>query len=258
MPHRRGSPTAQRAMLDRVSEIRGDVAAAFLRPGAFVTPERNVTVYLREMARPGEMLGIFVHDERDPQETVTYTAERAVLLEDELGPRLVMFDGIAQSSATNGTAEGALSILRFEQLGYDLSGLAERGNARLRKPSELYLPRLLSITEEEARPRGLGDFRAEGHEALSSPLYVIALPLLAVAFVISSGFRRQGFAGRIFAAVVAAVGVRMLGLGLKSAATSTAALWPLMYLPPILASIVAIWMLSRAGMTFRPGAARAA
>lgn len=239
------APKAQRVMLDRISEARGDVAAAFLRPGAFVTPEAGVTVYMREMARPGEILGIFVHDERDPDAIVTYTAERAVLLDADPGPRLVMFDGVAQSAS--GQEGESLSILRFEQLGYDLSSFSEGAGERARKPSELFLDQLLTITEEEAKPRSLGDFRAEAHEALSGPLYVLALPLLGVAFVIAGGFRRQGFATRIFGAVAVAVGVRLLGLALKGATAGTAGLWPLMYAPPILGIACAVWMLSKGG-----------
>ncbi|MEL6477972.1 MAG: LPS export ABC transporter permease LptF [Pseudomonadota bacterium] len=252
------APTAQRAMLDRITEIRGDIAAAFLRPGAFVTPEAGVTVYMREMPRPGEMLGIFVHDERDPDGIVTYTAERAVLLDNAPGPRLVMFDGVAQ---TTGGPEGeALSILRFEQLGYDLSRFNEGGGQRSRKPSELYLPELLSINAEDAGRRGLGDYRAEGHEALSAPLYVLALPLLGVAIVIAGGFKRQGFGKRILVAVAAAVALRLAGLGIKSAVSGVAALWPLMYVPPVLGIVIAIWLISASGRRLgqRMGAVRAA
>lgn len=235
-------PTAQREMQDRVTEVRSDIATAFLRPGAFMSPEGGVTVYLREMARPGEMLGIFVHDERDPDAIVTYTAERAVLLTDGPGPRLVMFDGVAQS--TSGPEGEALSLLRFEQLGYDLSSFNETSEMRTRKPSELYIGRLLTITADEARPRTLGDFRAEAHEALSAPLYVLALPLLGAAFVIAGGFKRQGFGGRILLAVLAGLALRLIGLGMKSAVAGNVALWPLMYLPPILGIVGAVWMLT--------------
>lgn len=241
------APTANREMQERVSQVRGDIAAAFLRPGTFVTPEPGVTVYLRDMPRPGEMLGIFVHDERDPTEIVTYTAERAVLIDNADGPRLVMFDGIAQSSnAQASSAENgdALSLLRFEQLGYDLASFTKDATDRIRKPSELYLDRLLTITEEEARPRNLGDYRAEGHEALSAPLYVIALPMLATALLISGGYRRQGIALRIFTAVGAGLVLRLIGLALKSATSNAAFLWPTMYLPPLLGIALAVWIVS--------------
>jgi len=44
-------PTAQREMRDRLTEIRGDVAAAFVREGAFLSPIQGVTIYLRETGR---------------------------------------------------------------------------------------------------------------------------------------------------------------------------------------------------------------
>ncbi|MEM1385428.1 MAG: LPS export ABC transporter permease LptF [Pseudomonadota bacterium] len=237
-------PTAQRELRDRITEIRGDIAAAFLREGAFIHPARGLTVYIREMGRPGEMLGIFVHDVRNPEQVATYTAERAILLQDEIGTRLVMFDGVAQIS--DGFAEPVMSLLRFDQFSYDLSQFAESGGGRARKPSELFLPRLLTITAAEAGDlrRALGEFRAEAHEALSAPLYVLALPMLAVAFVVSAGFRRQGFAGRVIAAAVTALLLRLLGLAAKSATTSAAALWPTLYLPPLLAIALSLMMLS--------------
>lgn len=236
-------PTAQREMRDRITQIRGDVAAAFIREGAFLTPVRGVTVYLRETGDTGEMFGVFVQDERDPAQQVTYTAERALLIRDDAGTRLVMFDGVAQMQGED-RASGALSILRFEQLAYDLTQFQPGDEARARKPSEMYVPELLAKTRETAGTRPVSEYLAEAHEALSAPLYVLALPLLAVAFVISAGFRRQGFAGRIILAVVAAVALRMCGLALKSAATGSEALWPLLYIPPALGCLLAIGMLS--------------
>ena len=235
-------PTAQREIRDRITEIRGDVASAFLREGAFLNPSRGVTVYIREIGRPGEMLGIFVHDERNPSQIATYTAERALLLTDDSSTRLVMIDGIAQIMSDDN--KDSLSLLRFDQFSYDMTKFTNKGGAHQRKPSELYLPRLLTITDKESGVRNLGEFRAEAHEALSAPLYVIALPMLAVAFVVSAGFSRKGFLGRVVMAVGAALVLRFLGLAAKSAVSSSAALAPLMYLPPLIGIAIAYWMMS--------------
>ena len=153
-------PMAQRELRERVTQVRSDIVAAFIREGAFLNPMKGVTVYLRETGGPGEMFGIFVHDERDPDEVVTYTAERALLLRDEASTRLVMFDGIAQSS--RGQLSPNLSTLRFTQFAYDLTQFDDERTERARKPSELFLPELLSITAEEAAPRPLGDFSCGG------------------------------------------------------------------------------------------------
>ncbi|MEL7138741.1 MAG: LPS export ABC transporter permease LptF [Pseudomonadota bacterium] len=244
-------PQSQREMRDRISEVRGDVAAAFLREGAFITPSDGVTVFIRAIGSQGALDGVFIHDRRDPAQLATYTAERAVLLSDVGNTRLVMFDGVAQFEV-DGQPE-TLSILRFEQLGYDLAQFASEDGGRLRKPSEMFLPELLNMTEEEAerRFRPLGEFRAEAHEAISAPLYAVALPMLAVALVLSAGFRRQGFLGRVLGAVAVAVVLRVLGLAAKSVTAGEAALWPMLYAPPLLGIALAIWLLSSRGMALR-------
>ncbi|MEM7238204.1 MAG: LptF/LptG family permease, partial [Pseudomonadota bacterium] len=157
--------------------------------------------------------------------------------------------GIAQSLSPE--IDGSLSLLRFEQLGYDLSSSGPRRGERQRKPSEMSIAELMAVGPDDTGLRTLGDFRAEAHEALSAPLYVIALPFLALAFIIGNQQRRYGLAGRVAVAVIAGVGLRMIGLGIKSATSSEATLWPLMYAPPILGIAVAVWMLSTSGMSVR-------
>jgi lipopolysaccharide export system permease protein len=235
-------PTSQRELKSRINEIKSDVAAAFLREGAFQSPVRGVTVYLRRMDRSGEMLGIFIHDERDNDQITTYTAERAVLLNDADGTRLVMFNGVVQIAKR--IEADSVAILRFEQFAYDLTQFTAQNSQRVRKPSEMYLPELISIKEGETGGRRLGKYRAEAHETLSAPLYVLTLPLLAVAFVIGAGFRRQGFLGRIFLATGVAVGLRILGLAMKAATSNEMSLWPVMYAPPILGMVAALWLLA--------------
>ncbi|HSF96998.1 MAG TPA: LPS export ABC transporter permease LptF [Thermohalobaculum sp.] len=236
------TPTSQRELRTRISEVRGDVASAFLRAGTFQSPVRGVTVYLREMGRPGELLGIFVHDERDPGNIVTYTAKRAVILTDDDGIRLVMFDGAGQIADRSDPE--ALSVLRFEQFAYDLTQFTADNGQRRRKPSELYLSELLSITAAEAGGRTVGAYRAEAHEALSAPLYALALPLVAAALLIAARFRRQGFLSRILLTAAIGVALRLSGLVAKSAVSGAAALWPAIYLPPLLGIAAALWLLA--------------
>lgn len=240
-------PLAQSEMRQRIEDIRGDVATAFMREGAFLTPVDGVTVYLRETGPSGELLGVFVQDERDPGREMTYSAQRAVLVREGSGTRLLMFDGMAQSMAAGGAEGGnatGLSVLRFDRFVYDLTSLAEARANRARKPSEMFLPELLTITAEEGAPRPVGRYRAEAHEALSAPLYTLALPLIAVAIVVGAGFRRQGFAGRIVLAAGAGLGIRLAGLAAKSMVSGAAPLWPLMYVPPLFGILAALWILS--------------
>lgn len=237
-------PTAQGALKTRLAEIRHDIVTAFLHEGAFESPAEGVTVYLRGMGQSGEMLGLFVHDTRDRDETATYTAERAVLVSDETGTRIVMLDGVLQLARARDTE--TLSILRFKQFAYDLSQFMHPLVDRRRKPSEYYLPELFAMTKAEAAAQGrpLGGYVAEAHEALSAPLYAPVFALIAVAFVVGPGFRRRGFLGRILAATGVGLALRLTGLSMKGLTIGHANLWPAIYLPPLVGVIVALWLLS--------------
>lgn len=238
------APVSQRQLKTRIAQVKGDVAAAFLREGVFESPARGVTVYLRRLGRPGEMMGIFVHDERDPDETATYTAQRAVLVNEGEGTRLVMFDGIVQLRRAADPA--TLSLLRFDQLVFDLGAMAARVGVRLPKPSELPLEMLLTIRPPETAGRPVGAYRAEAHERLAGPLYALALPLLAFALMIGAELRRQSDFGAVIMATVAALALRLGGLAVKEAMAGMPYLWPLMYLVP-LAGLALAWWLAAGG-----------
>jgi hypothetical protein len=45
-------------------------------------------------------------------------------------------------------------------------------------------------------------------------------------------------------AVALGVALRLLGVAAKAATTNTPALWPLMYAPPVLGSLAALWFLA--------------
>ncbi len=64
-----------------------------------------------------ELLDVFLSDARNPEQRVTYSALRAVLLRSETGPKLVMFDGMAQTLDRN---TGRLTVTRFADFTYDL------------------------------------------------------------------------------------------------------------------------------------------
>jgi len=238
-------PTAAQTLRDRIAEVRADVANALIFEGRFLHPGGGLTVYVRETGASGAMRGVFVHDERREGEEITYTAREALLTrEDDGGPRLVMFDGSAQRVETG---SDALSVLRFDSLVFDLTPFIEATDDRTRKPSERYALELIAPTAEQLGGSSLGRFVAEGHEQISAPLYALALPLVAVATSLAAGFTRRGYGARLGYGVAIGVGLRVLGLAAKSATTSNAALWPLMYAPPVLGGAVAVWVLAGGG-----------
>ena len=249
-------PTAARELRGRIAEVGTDLAGSLLREGEFLFPADGVSVYVRAAGADGWMAGLFVQDDRDPEARLTYTAERAALVRGEESPRLVMFDGAAQRLSRE---DGTLSVLDFEKLVYDLAQLMPQDRTRTLKPSEYHAPALIAPTEamlESGRPRG--EYLAEGHEQLSAPLYAVTLPLIALASLLGPGFRRRGQGRRIAAAIALAALCRLAGVAAKSAATGAAALWPLMYAPPLVGAGLALLVLWRGLPRLpRPGPAAA-
>ncbi len=238
------APLAAQRLRDRLAEVRADIASGLLIEGQFLNPTTGLTVYVRETAPGGGgMRGVFVHDRRDPATEVTYSAREALLRRTEEGPRLVMADGAAQRRDMD---SGAVTLLRFESLVYDLAQFMGTEGERDRKPAERFATELLSPPPDLDAPTR-GRWLAEGHEQLSAPLYALALPLVALASIMGAGFTRRGYAGRIGLALALGAGLRATGLACKALAIGTPALWPLLYAPPLLGGAAALAVLARNG-----------
>ena len=243
-------PLAERSFREQIATLRADIANGLLFEGRFLNPAQGLTIYVRRSDGSGAMLGVFVHDARDPEVEITYTAREALLQRDAEGPRILMFDGSAQRAETE---SDAVSVLRFESLVFDLAPFMQAAEDRTLKPSERYALELIAPTADQLGGFDLGRFVAEGHEQLSAPLYALALPLVAVAASLAAGFTRRGYASRVGLGAAIGIGLRLLGLAAKSATTANPALWPLMYAPPLLGAAGALWSLSgRAPPGLRP------
>lgn len=229
-------------MREKTAEVRSDLAAALIQDGRFMHPARGLTVYIREANGPGDMRGVLVNDARDPDSPVTFNAQRGALVKAPEGPRLVMFDGLAQRIDPE---TKALSLLRFDKIGYDLADFVSDPADRNRKPKEFFFYDLLWPKHIEKGERGYGKWIAEGHEQLSSPLYGFAMVVVAAAAMLGGAFSRRGYFWRILLAAVLGVGLRVLGLALQNLVGGNPSLWPLMYLPPVIAAVIAIWLLAK-------------
>lgn len=243
-------PRAATELSTRTSEMRAEFANSLLREGQFNHPLPGVTVYLRQANSEGQMLDIFIHDARSGGQSITYTASQARLVKSEDRLQLVLFDGAAQQFEDAGNS---LSILDFDRFAYDLGPMMAADVQRNRKPEEYGIRELLNPpaalwNEDEALRARL---MAEGHDKLSSPLYALAFPMLALAAIVGGAFRRGGAGVRIAVAVSVAVAVRSAGIAAKSAVEGNVQLWPVLYLLPVLLMIGSYLYVTRGARPLR-------
>ena len=246
-------PVASGTLRDTQFQLRNDLAGMAILEGVFNTPSDNLTVYVRERAPNGDMLGVLVHDNRDQTAPVTMMAERASLISTAQGPRLYMEQGNRQQIDPQ---RKSLSLLYFDNYSLDLNAYAKEESRSWREPSERFLHELFNPDRDN--PSDMANYNkivVEGHRRLVAPLYVPALILLAVASVIGGEYNRRGHGQRLAIGAVAAIALQVLSLVVAHLATKNMMLVPLMYLTPVMFSLGAIWVLREPDAKLAPGAA---
>jgi lipopolysaccharide export system permease protein len=230
-------PLGQRVMKDKVFDIRADIGAAILREGAFTTPSDGLTVFIRELAPNGEIRGILVHDNRQPQRPLTYLAESGVLVQSPEGARLIMQNGNIEQGEGNGAR---LSVLGFERYVFDLDQYAGPQRASDRDTSERYLPELFEAQSAPGVPvvrRGV--YLAEAHNRLSAPLYCIAFALIALAATTKGRMARASYALRLSGAALMGATLRLVGYAAQGLAARSPEFNFVLYLLPLAGILVA-------------------
>lgn len=229
-------PAAFREFKDLEYAIKSDFSAVLLQEGKFNTFGDNLTVYVRERASNGELLGILVHDARNKKRPTTYIAERGALLDTNAGPRVVLFNGNRQQIERT---DGHPSLLYFDKGSVDLSQISQSAEGHWRRPQERFLGELFHPTAEDMPY--YGQLIAEGHQRLISPFYAIAFTLIGLAALLSGDFSRQGQTLRVLSAVLCVIVLQSASIGLQNVVGKHIALLPLLYVNcfvPLVAGLV--------------------
>ena len=235
-------PLGFREFRDRYVVIRGDYTQILLREGTFNKIVKGITVYVRTSQSNGELRGILVHDNRDPNSPVTMMAERGALVRSPDGPRLLLINGNRQEVDANGRS---LRLLTFDRNIFDLSNLAGAKGPRWRKPRERYLHELLGPLDSERDITHLAELRAEGHQRLVAPLFSMVFALIGLAATLAGKHSQRGRVPRILLGAGAVVVFQVLALALGDLIVDRPLLTPLLYFSLIVASAAAAFVLSR-------------
>lgn len=240
-------PASQRILNTRSAEISKNVTARFLNAGQFMHPAPGVVLYIREITPAGELVDLFLSDERGPASRVVYSARRAFLVKGEVAPKLVMLDGSTQSFSR---ADGRLSLTRFADFTLDLAGLVKAGKvggATIGSLPTGYLlaPDPVTMAAVGATP---AEMLEEGHGRLAAPLMAVAAPLLGFAALMLGGFSRFGLWRQMTLAVGLLILMQLIWTWGGSVALKSVGGWPAVYLAPlvgILAAIGILWQAQR-------------
>jgi len=235
-------PFAFSQMRGEILKVRTDIASQMVRAGEFVTPTVGLTVYAREIAPDGAMKDVIIYDTRDDSGATTHTAKSGYLTRGEESARLILKTGNVQQILE----DGSLDLVAFDDYQIDLSDVMAMDSVLRKKPSDLYLHELLRPDSRVyANRKYRRELKAEGHNRLATPIYNLALVMLALCFMIRGEHQRLGYGRKI--AFCAALGfvIRLAGFGLASAAESDPSLNIVQYAVPLSVCAGCAWYLLR-------------
>ena len=235
-------PTSFREFKDLQHRIRSDYSIILLQEGVFNTVTDGITVYVGERMPNNELIDILVHDNRDEATPVTMMAERGALVTSEDGPRVVMVNGNRQEIDRE---SGRLSLLYFDSYTVEISDLQGSLIGRWREPKERFLHELMYPDNSDSDQRFALQLKAEGHQRLVGPLYVLSFVMLAMASLLSGEFNRRGQTRRLIVAILCVAVLEGLALGLQDVAGRSAIAVPLMYAGPIVPILVSLFVMLR-------------
>ncbi len=237
------TPASMRELRTFVTQVRADLISQVLQPGRFSSPENGLTFHIRDRSPNGDLLGLLVHDERDPKQVMSYLAERGRIISNDQGSYLVMFDGYVQRFNEQDVSK-AVQIIAFDQNMLDLSKFAPQDDDdKELRPRERYIGELISPDpNDKLAQASAGQMRSELHERLSTPLYPIAFVFIAIALLAHARTTRESRWAQIITAFGIAVGLRVAGLTAGNLVTMTPWATPLVYVIPVGAILIAALM----------------
>ncbi len=225
-------PLSSRTLSERQDEIARNISARFLTEGRFLHPTDGVTFYIREIRPNGELRDVFLSDRRDPALPTIYTAERALLVREDGGAKLLMFAGLAQTVTASSRS---LSATRFADFVYDISALVKETDPRTLPPRLLSTRRLLQPDPAALAVAGAtrADFLSEAHDRIAQPFLALVTSLIGFSCLLLGSFSRFGVWRQIVLAVVLLAAIKALDNRLVDIAQSQSQLWPVLYLPAL-------------------------
>jgi lipopolysaccharide export system permease protein len=213
-------PQSMRTLRDYAIKVRTDLISQVLQPGKFSSAEKGLTLHIAGKDGNGDLLGLVIHDERDPAQIMTYLAERAVIQkQSETEAYLIMKTGHIQSQEDKSKD---VNIVSFDSYIFDISQFGPKEGSRDYKPRERYLSELLFPDQkDEFYKRNAGKFRAELHDRIAGTLYPFLFALIAVAHLGSPRTTRENRMRDLATGFASATFLRVLGLVSTNMAVQT-------------------------------------
>lgn len=202
-------PRARIELHKTIADAKADILSLAVASGSFRRIEDGLYIHIAEALPGGAMGGVFLSDQRDEDVQLIYYAKTGTIEKTESGDLLLMQDGEIHRAQQGGQK---VSIVQFQSYALDLSLFIPATVNGTQRPDELFFSQLLNPdTESSVYKQSKPFLTVELHTRLVTWLYPICFGVVMVVFLAKARSHRQENMGRICAAVVTCLVVRIVG-----------------------------------------------
>jgi lipopolysaccharide export system permease protein len=243
------APIADEHMKALQDLTRTQFAGAPLNAGVFNPIGEKMTIYVRNREPNGDLQGILIYQEQTNGRPTTTVAKRGVVVDGDNGPEIVVYN-VSRQDVDPTT--GRTRTTEAERMTVNLQQVQDELTARWKEPSERTLPELLAETRDPADSGFENTFRAEAHNRMASPLFALALTMLALYMMLGGNFDRRGQTRRILLGSTLVIAIEGSAIGLANFARNHWMAIPLLYFAALTPIMVMLVLFARANDGLQP------
>lgn len=246
------SPLLQRELRDSMTKVKADLLTTIVQPGRFTTVESGLTFHIRERRVNGQLLGIFIDDQRSATERASFLADSGEIVKNENGTFLVLEHGSVQRLEA-GKRDPTLVL--FDRYAFDMSRFSNASQSQMTNlpPRERYLWDLAWPNPKDPMYKEQpGQFRSDLHERIAQVLYPVAFAVIVFVVLGTPATTRQSRAFALGFAVAGVATLRMIGYACSVWAVRTEVAVVVLYCSLVLTCAAGIVMIVR-GINIEPG-----
>ena len=243
-------PNTAKMLHEKQIELDSSVSARLLKEGKFIHPFKGVTFYIKGIESDGTLLNVFLHDRRNQDEFLTYTATRAFLAKDENKTVLYMENGLIQ---TIDTSKKELSTTEFKSIAIDLSDAIKKTENNTAHLSHVSTWLLFKNRQEVAKATKTSKelIVLELHNRFHRPMFCFVAALLGFSALLIGNYNRFGFGKQIGLAIFIIILIKIIESHITKLSLHNSLLWPLIYFPSLFGIISSILLLNISASKYR-------
>lgn len=235
-------PSSSERLSSMRAQINQNMTSSFLTEGEFLHPTPGVTLYIGEVTPNAELKRVFLSDRRDKQNTVTFSSQKAYIVQNDDSVQLIMVDGLTQNIQEK---DKKLLTARFDDFSMDISQLVSTGYSVRKSVTHVQTAELILQPNQVAAATNvtLGAIAFELHNRFAQPLLCIIAAVLGAATLLTGAYSRFGVWRQIVIAFFMLVGLKLIESAVSANVLDNNERWFLMYAPS-LAGAMLIWAIT--------------